>query len=324
MYTLYFPFTLPEGRKITASDKPIKIGSLTFKLNVTDEKYGIKVSGFSTGLESRDFLNKLWAGMILLPVQRDLAPQNMSVVLQQIQYSEDPVTTGNNIAQTFGQEKGEPVDVLINSAHPAMYQSDKRIMVLSSVDGTVTLTSSGDDILQVIGNNALKANSERLATNKKMKIALELFSSYFIESSPNARFLCLMLAFEALTENIKRSKEANLLIDRWERELKEKLDTTDSKTDEYESLECLRRELKFKREESIRRAVQYLVKDTLDKAGELDAEEAKINIRKAYDARSELVHLGFLHPDTLNKMTVIANSILKRVLIAKFNKIINA
>jgi hypothetical protein len=89
-------------------------------------------------------------------------------------------------------------------------------------------------------------------------------------------------------------------------------------TEEHHALESLERELIFKKTDSLRRQVRTLVYETLDLAGHAHALDLAQKAVKVYDARSELVHEGYLSDSLLSRVTAEAKEIVEQVLRAKF------
>jgi hypothetical protein len=99
----------------------------------------------------------------------------------------------------------------------------------------------------------------------------------------------------------------------------EELDkTVKPDSDDSASLKSLRRELLFRREDSIRQQIRRLVFTTLQDNGDKDAATVARTAVKVYDLRSRLVHDGKLESQELSKATNDAKSIVERVLRGRF------
>jgi hypothetical protein len=108
------------------------------------------------------------------------------------------------------------------------------------------------------------------------------------------------------------------LLEKWKQEADETLKTVAPDSDDAASLQAVRRELLFRREDSIRRQVRNVVLTTLTMNGDADAAEAAKRVVQLYDLRSTLVHEGSLTSQELSKGMTDAKNLVERVLRARF------
>jgi len=317
MYTLRFPFRLPPGQEIAVNGEVIELGDLKFSLERDNRLYVLKIEGFPSENEAKHYINNVWAGLMWVLLQRKLSP-DAELEAQKVTYAKDPYQAARNLSRSFGLQCEGPVDSLIDGARPSVYLTEKKVRFITAGEPTVVITSPAEDFLRILGEGVSFQRSDEVIEDRKLQIALELYGAYFTEFTPNAKFLTLVMALEALAIGVPKTQLALGLIEKWKIELDKLFETVESKSDDASSLEALRRELLFRQEDSIRRRIQSIVTTTLRDHGDKDAEEMAEDAVKMYDLRSTLLHEGWLEPQKLSKATSQTRKIVERILLALF------
>ncbi len=319
MYTLRYPFSLPPGREISVTEESKNVGGLNFSLKRQDQFYIIAISGFPSEEEGKRYINNVWAGLMWLLLHRGIS-FNGEIEPQKVEYAENPYKYASNISKSFGLRIKGPVDGLIDGARPAVYSSEKSLKTRTFGQPTLVITTHANDVLKFLSEGVSFPRSAEVIEDPKLRVALELYGAYFTEFSPNARFLTLVMALEALAISTPRTPIVIRLLDKWKKDVEELIQTIDSDSDDAVSLEAVSRELIFRKEDSIRRQIRNIVLTTLADHGDNDAEKAAKSAVKMYDLRSTLVHEGKLESQVLSSATSDAKTIVERVLRARFTQ----
>lgn len=318
MYTLRLPITLPIGQGINLVEEKGKIDNLEFTLTKQDNLYILTLNGFLSEEEAKSYINNIWSGLAWLLLNRGLSG-NIALDIQKIKFVDDPIQAAKNLSRSFGGIRIDgPVDGLIDGNMPAIYPTEKKLKVLTAGSINVTLGYSIEEVIRYLREGSSFPNSSTLITNDKLRVAFELYSAFYTESSLNARFLSLIMALEALATAVERTNLVLALIDKWKQEVDCLLQEIDSNSEDAASLDAFRRELLFRKGDSIRRQIYRLVKETLDKNGDEDADIVATKAKSLYDLRSKLVHEGKLNQNVLDKAVSDAQNVVQRVLIARF------
>lgn len=319
MYTLRFPFRLPPGQEIAVDGEVIELGDLKFSLERDNRLYILTIDGFPSEHEAKHYINNVWAGLMWVLLQRKLSP-DAELAAQKVTYAKDPYQAAKNLEKSFGLQIEGPVDSLIDGARPAVYLTEKKLRVITMGEPNVVVTSPAEDVLRILGEGTSFQRSNEVLEDKKLRVALELYGAYFTEFSPNAKFLTLVVALEALAISVRKTQLVIDLINKWKTELEKLSETVEAKSDDALSLEALSRELQIRKEDSKRRLIQSLVLKTLKDHGDKDAEEMAGIAKEMYDLRSILVHEGWLEPRILSKAISQTRNIVERILLALFAK----
>jgi len=317
MFTLRYPFSLPPGQEIAVTEESTNVGDLNFSLKRQDRLYILTISGFNSEEEAKQYINNVWAGLMWLLLHHGLSP-NAELEAQKVTYTEDPYQAARNISKNFGLQVGGPVDGLIDGARPAVYPSEKNIRTLTVGQAAVIISTPVSAVFSFLSEGVSYPRSGGVNKVPKLRLALELYSAYYTETSANARFLTLVMALEALSSGVARTPLVIGLLDKWKSELGEVVKTVDLSSDDAASLKAMGRELSFRKEDSIRMQIRNVVLTTLQASGDQDAGQTAKDAVKIYDLRSTLVHEGKLEQQVLSKATSDAKIIVERVLRARF------
>lgn len=317
MYTLRFPFSLPLGQEIAVTEQTAELDGLACLLKKQDRFYVLIINGFPTEDTAKRYINNVWAGLMWMLLHRGLSPDAV-LEPQKVVYAEDPYQAAQNLSQSFGLHIEGPIDGLIDGAQPAVYPTDKRLRTITVGQATVAGTTPAEHVLKFFGKGVAFPESAKVIEDAKLRVALELYGTYFTESSTNARFLTLVMALETLATGTPRTQLVLGLLDKWKKEAEELQNTVEPESDDAISLEAVSRELLFRKEDSIRRQIRKLVSTTLQANSDADVSEMARRAVRIYDLRSTLVHEGKLESQVLSKATSDAKNIVERVLRARF------
>ncbi|MDY0744792.1 HEPN domain-containing protein [Paucibacter sp. R3-3] len=146
----------------------------------------------------------------------------------------------------------------------------------------------------------------------KLVTALELYAAHFSEAQARVRFLLLVVAIESLCTPTRKHEVSVDLLTRWQAELGAEMEALERSTEEWLSLDALKRELGFRSDDSIRSQFRKLFASLPG----VPAEESKDLQRRAlhvYDKRSTLVHEGELPSEELVGLEKEACLLLEKV-----------
>jgi hypothetical protein len=318
-FTLRFPFELSPAREITGIDQPFeqKIGNLTFSWERQDRWYILKVTGFDSELNAKEYANQIWAGLMWVMLNRNVA-FSINTDFDKVIYASDPEQAAKNLSKSFGIPIEGRVDGLANGNMPSVYQSDEKIRFVYAGNANLILGNPVGQIFPLLVEGISLANNTSIISDGKLRTALELYQAYYYERSANARFLTLVMALETLTVSSLKSQFVLNIIANWQKDVNLLKNQLESDSEDYEALIALERELLFRREKSLRSQIRALVFDTLQTSDVPDAKELADKAVKVYDKRSTLVHEGTLPVEELNWAEAEAKNIVEVVLRAKF------
>jgi hypothetical protein len=318
MYSVRVSLLPPDDRRISQDELQRTLGHLTFTLSWDGTYHILRVDGFQSEHDGNAFLKSLHSSIAWLlldcdvPVEADLTPQHVA-------YCEDPVLAAQNVSKSLGLQI-ELLDGILDGAKAAVFETTKKLSFMAAGGASAYVTVPAEKALDTILEGSHFSGHKKLASDRKLRVALKLYGAYFTEASATARFLTLIMALEALATPVKRPPRTVEMINRWAAEVDSQLSQLDRDSEDAAALEALRQEVLFRRESSIRSQIRQLISSTLQ-----NENDVKIQTRLAmrlYDLRSSLVHDGTIDPQLLATSTSDAKSLVLRVLRSRFRHLV--
>jgi hypothetical protein len=290
----------------------LQIDDLEVTVRATPPLLVTTVDGFASEAAAAEFIPRVVAGLWGLVVRWNVAFR-ASFIPQRVIYASDPVAAGNNLARSFGQESGSPVDGLAGIEDTVIFPSGKRLRWLGLGEARGIVQTPASLAIPVFKQALSNVDAAALISDEKFKTAIELFNAYFYEASLRARFLTVAMILEVLAPSTEKHPAAQTLVREWKTQLQGSLAAT-SDDDARLALEALDRELDFRRETSIRQRVRQLVRNEFQHLPQPEREDLERQAVKAYDARGTLTHSGRLPDADLDAFHEQSACIVRRIL----------
>lgn len=321
MFTVRIPFTVPPGTRISEQATTLTTKQFTSTLSYDGHHHILTVENLPTEIEARAFLTRAHAAFAWLLLQKGIAAQP-ALDPQQIRYFDDPEQAGQNISWSFGGAKFGSVDTIIDGAQAAVYPTAKVVKMGTAYPVDVFTTIPTGAALQMILDGAGFPSSALFVADPKLGVALSLYGAYFTEASAKARFLTLVMALESIATATLKPPSVLSLLARWEQELGATLEALSPVSEDAHALKALRRELFFRKEDSLRSQIRKLVQNVLSPAADADARAR--DAVELYDIRSTLVHEGTIDENVLDQATTKAKALVHRTLLARFSAVVQS
>lgn len=318
MYTVRIAFSVPPTTRIAEDEATDHVGAVEASLKSDGQYHIVKATGFPSMETAADFLTRLDSSICWLLLQKGIAAE-ASLTPQTITYYPDPQLAAANLSKSFGTEIDGPVDSIVSGSEAAIYPTEKRLKFITIRGGGAYTTVPSKDALETLLDGVKFAGSHRMGEDPKLGVALKLYGAYFTEKSSTAKFLTLIMSLEALTSPTPKSPAALGLLEKWSAEVDQMAASFEASSEDALALVALKREMFYRREDSIRSQVRKLVLSTLD--GEADAAHVAREALRLYDLRSTLVHDGFVDARQLSEATCQARTLVHRVLLSRFRRV---
>lgn len=315
-FSLRYPFRLQPGHEIGDDGKPmtITVGSRELSLRLSTKQAGsyvIKIAGFPTADEASAFAATMWAALANILIDLTI-PFDAPFQVSPVRYLAEPKVSPN--FPELGIVHGSA-----NEDEAFAFPSEQRIAVFGMGTPTVSVSSPGDRFLTDVTRWASMPHGAAISADERLRTAIELYSASFVESSRRARFLALVMVLEVLSEHQMKHESALAFLDQWAEEIEEARKNAAS-SDEREAFESLKRELLFRRENSIRSRVRSLVLKAL--AHDPDVAKLAKQAVDAYDKRGTLVHDGTVDEQELVKASADVRVVVQKVLRARVDSLL--
>ena len=300
-FTVRLPFVMPaqQGFKEGGAHE-WELGPGRAKLQHDGDQFVLTVAGLPE-VGAASYLNRLYCGLMWVAIKLDygIVP-NME--LQNISHASEPTRPENSNLIPAGTEA-------IANDGACIYRDDLKIRFVKVGKPVVRLDQEFERLAGLL-NEAMSIPTCRDGPlNRKAKLAFELFSSSFYESSANSRFVTLINCLEVLKEQAERPHELVSLIERWTGDL----DEMGRKGADIDggSMQSLKSAIGSLRRESIGHAIRGLVVRLLQ-----DEERASEAV-KLYHLRGGLLHEAKTDKvgSSLGQLELLVRDLLRAVLL---------
>lgn len=305
MFDVRFPFRCPPTHEIAPTDDVVELAGRTAKVSGFAPLYELVFSGFADEVEAAKWIQELRVGLAYLALRHHVA-LNASFEVGSVQLYEQP--------RGLRPLPLSPLaDGVADGAQPIIYPTGLRVRTITALPATLKVTQGANFLLRALAEwQSLPEPSVALG-DPRLVTALELYCAQLVETSSNAKFLLLISSLESICTPVPRTARAASLLEKWSVELREAIEGEDDSM-ELESYEAVKRELGFRRCNSIARQLRTLVREAL--ADEDDVEACVERIGELYQQRSKLLHSGRFEQDDHARISD-AQSIVGRVLCSK-------
>ena len=273
------------------------------------------VTGFETDEEARAYADRAWAGLIWLSLKYGIL-SDFTVDVQNVAYMDDPVEAARRARFK------DPIDGWIDGGSAAVYPTAKRIRTITAGSITPLMSYGTSGVLALIREGAGFPNSPALRRARKLRIALELYRGFFVETAPNGRFLTLMMALEALATRKPRPAHLVAMVRQWQDQVAELQASEDLADDDRRELESLGDGVRNLASTSTGQQIEVLVQATLASVGDADAGDVARRTRALYSTRSKLAHGHGVEDNVIGGAAGEAQQIVQRVLRARVAELI--
>jgi hypothetical protein len=318
-FILYFPFELESGRVIAIAGLPRThvYENIHLELNIIGEPYYyIKISGLQSEEEAKAYVNKVRLGLAFIEFRNHYGVDFNS-------YIQCPVIIEKeNKAPMYFLGAEIPVEGtkigMIEEKLPAVYSSDVKILKMHMGDVGIRAETDSESIFMSFLEGTQISNNLVL-TNKRLEAALDIYKSHFFVNSVTAKFLFLVMVLETLTSSRLKNKLVLKIMEEWKKQIS-LIITKYRKKDRYYKtlvdLESLKRELFYRRENSLRSQIRELVYTALASMNDSEVDTKAKKALKLYDKRSFIVHGNLISEQEINRSFEELRPIVEDVLIS--------
>lgn len=317
-YVLYLPFSLSPGRNIspldkatifTVADKEVKIEKLT-------NFYAVSIGPFDSEEEANNYLTTLHAGLLWVSL-KDTVGISFPQTLSSVDYFDEakPVLDNNNIKPIADIVGWDTTEGSYNANKAVIRLDNKRLLRFEPGQVTVVIGISADNIVKSLSEALSFSTPENVISDNKLKLAIELYSSFFFELSENAQLITLVTVLEALTPEHNITKTAMEALSTAKQAVKQCRDHYSSDSIERKELERLLSRVGKLKYEAIGTVMREHVKTIIIKHPELaDPDTVEKQLKITYGQRSKLLHSGEANKEEIKKSLKFLKNFVPRLL----------
>jgi len=240
-FTLRYPISVMPPNTI-GGIAGFSFEGLTMSLKMEDGYHTFYFSGFQTAEDAVNFAGRLWLALAILVTDRHTAFTVFEGRPRIEPIHDDPEKVGEQMMLH------RPVDVIVDSVVPSVYPSDARLARVAGGQITPRIDLPFEVFRETFSR--VLSQTSGLSLSAKLELALNTFISHYYEASNSTKVVILVTCLEILAEAVEKHPVALGLIDRWNTEVEELLET-ELEEDALDSLKALQREMLFRREDSL-------------------------------------------------------------------------
>ena len=292
-YCIRLPFVLQPTRGINGLEQPrsFEVGSYSAELKSQGSGYALTVKGFPSEHDAAEFIPNMWSGLAHLTAQGSAC--SASFAPSKVTRADNPDLAGENLRSSLpGLATLGPVHGIADAEGPAVYREDEKVIFVGAGNTTFRLGANPDHVISYLTPGLLAPNASAAFADPRFHAAVDLYVASCFEQSPTAQLLISAMVLEVMAPPAQKHAVALALLDQWDAQLVGQIHEYPAGIEELEALESLRREVCFRRDQSIRSRIRGYVARQLADAGVPSAHDLGERARRAYDVRSTLAHEG--------------------------------
>lgn len=321
-YVLKFPFQLHSTVIDFDESSVFALGSLTARLILRNRYVVLEVRGFDSQDHASAYIPNVWAALRWVLIESginttfDLGPNDIA-------WAEDPLLAAKNLSKSFDLPDTAPVHGIASTdGSPMVYREDQNVRVISFLGAVGTSHTPKHIFLEPFSEALSRLEAYALIKNSRFKLASDLYSAFYLETSPTSKLITLGMVLEVIADPANKHQASIDLIDDWREELTQRKLMFIDDQDAIHSLESLDRELLVRKEASVRSRIRHTAKRL---SVYLASDEMKNLDRDAvntYDERSALVHKGQISKGNIGELVDKGQRAVKLLLKAYYTEVL--
>jgi hypothetical protein len=324
-YSIRLPVFVSPGKEISSSGKEgadFAFEGYQAEIQRKGNLYVIIIRGFPSEQIAGDFLRKVGAGLIWADLRYHIGLR-FTIEPTSIHFYDPPLEISDKSRDTnlMPEIEWTHIDGDYYGDNTVIVPEHKRL-ILTNMGRVNVIAGTGASILaQTVSEAMAYPNPERVFDEPKLKLAYEVYSSAFFESSDNARFLTLVMVLEVLRADNDAPDYIVTMVDELMCQLKElrSKSLNESYDRDYGALVSGLGSLKKR---SKKQGISSLVAEKLKlDEGVNDPTAVGREVSGIYDLRSKLVHDGIADPNAVKQAMTRLEDIVPRVLKVMFSQI---
>lgn len=335
-FSIYIPILLSAGYQILIENNEYKgvLGGHPISLQKHHGLSSLTVGGFATAEECLDFIAKFQIAINWAIVKRG-AGIKIPALISDIQINDQPILIDEtrNFGHILDHTGWTHVDGDYYADKLVIIPESKRLVRTQMGQIVPSQSLDSETFINDLSESFKLKNFDTMRSDKKLKLAIEIYSSYNFEVTITGRFIKLVTTLEALLpegeiEDMLKGalKNAKRAVNEFKKELLE--------SDDFKKLEKIKQqdlikdisdkvssrigELKYN---SIGTNLEsYLTQMLSDKPQIGNPKELIPKIRKIYEARSKLLHDGIYNEEQLNEYLKVLSKLVPTILRSYFDQ----
>lgn len=313
-YSIYLPMVWSGGSELNIEDSEY-IGTLNNHRCVLQKHhyiYSLKVEDFRSLDECDNFISKLKMAIRWLSLKRTVGIR-IPIDRSDIRVYEIPIKISeeSNLKGIIDSVGWTEVDGTYNADQLVIVPEVKKLTRWETGKASILMGYNPQFILDDLNECLDLHNIDEVLSNRKLNLALELYSAYQFEVTTTGRFVKLVNVLEALLPNSQVTGESLQALKIAKKAVKEYRNAKNNMGEEIQDIEYLLGRIGNLKRQSIGINLVEFIESTLSKQPHLGTPDDMLpRIKEIYNARSTLLHTGQYDENSLrNYISILAELI---------------
>jgi len=295
-FSIIFPLIFSLGKKLnidSVSSFQMSDGQ-RYTLEKHHYQYSLKIEHFSTVEDARSYLDKLTASLRWVSLKNKLGIR-FPTETHEPKIADSPIIVSekSNIYEIVNNKGWGVIDGNYDIDKLTIIPEHKKLMRWESGHAIVTIGLNPENVFNDINEGLSFPRLNNILSEKKLCLAIELYSAYQFEVSTTAKFIKLVTVIEALLPDLKIPKEVIPILERAKKVIKDERKAAKSRGENTDSIEHLMSRLGGLKRQSIGSSMEIFISNCLSDFPELGKKDIIIpKLKELYDVRSSLLHDG--------------------------------
>jgi len=304
-FSIIFPLIFSPGKKLNINDicSFEMSDGLLFSLEKHHHLYSLKVGYFSTADDAKSYLGKLISSLRWVSLKNKLGIR-FPTEIHEPKMADSPIKVS---------KKGSIYDIVNNNGWTVIdgnYDVDKltiipehkKLMRWESGQATITLGLDPKDIFNDINEGISFQGLDNILSEKKLCLAIELYSAYQFEVSTTAKFVKLVTVIESLLPDLEIPEKVIPILESAKKVLKDEREAAKYRGDNTDSIDHLMSRLGGLKRQSIGFTMEFFISNLLDDFPDLGEKNVILpRLKELYNIRSTLLHDGEFEDSVLRE-----------------------
>ena len=297
-YLLYIPFTVSPGREISNIDFEEKIALDKYEIGFEKVKYlyVVTIGTFITKDEAYNFYFRIKSAFLWVSLKHIIglnSPTELTDVI--LNDNPTPISDKSMLKGIADYAGWKTIDGNYDSDKCIIRPDHKRLVRWETGKVSVTAGLGVNTFVETIKEAISFPCPENILNSPKLRLAIELYSSFFFEQSREAKFIRLVTVLEALTPDDKVSDLSMNLLNQLKQETKSLRNQYRTDSEEYHETNRLLSRIGNLKYESIGRSLLNYISNAIKEDPSLGIEtEILDKLKNLYNIRSKLLHEGVM------------------------------
>lgn len=200
-FILYVPFTVSLGCEISSIDGEMEhnINGYKVRIEKLTNFYAITIGEFNSIDEAHQFFPKLCSSFLWasLKIKAGINYPNMITEIK-LEENSTPIHKDSNIRMITDMVGWSEIEGHYDADKAVVRPEAKKLIRFEMGQPSVIIGVNAENFVKFISEAILFKSPESVINNKKLQLAISLYSAFHYEVSDNAKFISLVTVIEAL------------------------------------------------------------------------------------------------------------------------------